>query len=531
MRMHAAAWLGALCLGIAGLAASPASAQKYGGILHAVVYEGPPSLSIHEESAVSAIWPVSPIYNNLLMYDPARKLESVEHVVGELAESWAWSEGGTRLAFKLRRGAKWHDGKPFTAADVKYTFDLVRGALSDKRLKLNPRKAWYDNVKEIVANGDFEVAFVLKRPQPSLLSMLASNLAPIYPAHVDPAQLRTGAMGTGPFRLKEVRPDEFLLVEKNPDYFVKGRPYLDAIRYAMIKARPARTAAMIAGELDIAMPATGTRAVRDQIVAAVPAMVVQEVSFNSTDNILLNSRKAPFDNLKVRQAVSMSFDRSAAIKAVADGFGVLSGANLPPPYGAWGLPGAELAKLPGYGDPARDRARARQLLAEAGYGPDHPLKVTVSTRSVEAFIDTANWVVDQLRQVGIDGTLEIVESGVWYGRLARREFQMGVNLTASAPDDPDANLFENYTCGSQRNYSDFCSKEIDTLIAEESQVLNPAKRMQLVHEIDRRLQIEAARPIIDQKIEAFMHWPYVKNLTAHNSIYNYGRMQDVWLDK
>jgi len=312
---------------------------------------------------------------------------------------------------------------------------------------------------------------------------------------------------------------------------VKGRPYLDAIRYVVIKARPARTAALSTGDLDTAMPAISTRATRDQIVAAVPGMVVQMVSYGTSDNILLNTRKPPFDNLTVRQAVNLALDRKAAIKAVADGFGVPGGALLPPPYGAWGLAPEQVRQLPGHGEPEQDKARARKLLAEAGYGPARPLKITVSTRSSELYVDMATWVVDQLRQVGIDGTLEIVETGVWYGRLARREFQLALNQTGVAPDDPDGNLIENYTCGSQRNYSDFCSKEIEALIARQSQELDRAQRQRLVHELDIRLQTEVARPILDHKLDAFMHWPYVKNLTAHNSIYNWGRMQDVWLDK
>lgn len=526
----APAWL-FLCTAV-WIALGPASAlaQKYGGTLRGVVIESWPSLSIHEEATITTVWPVSPMYNNLVIYDPARKVESAEHLVGELAESWAWSEGGKRLTFHLRRGVKWHDGKAFTAADVKYTFDLVRGA-SDKRLKLDPRKVWYENVQDIAVSGDYEVAFDLKRPQPGLLSLLATGYSPVYPAHVDPVELRTRAVGTGPFRLKEAAPDQYLLMEKNPDYFVKGRPYLDAIRYVVIKARPARTAALISGDIDTAMPSMATREVRDQVVSAVPGMVVQEVSFGTTDNILLNTRKPPFDNLKVRQAVNLALDRKAAIKAVAADLGIPSGALLPPPYGRWGLTGEMVAKLPGYGDPAQDKAQARRLLAEAGYGPGSPLKVTVSTRSLELYVDIATWVVDQLRQVGIEGTLEIVESGVWFGRLARRDFQIGINQTGVAPDDPDGNLFENYMCGSQRNYTDFCSKEIEALILQQSQELDPAKRLKMVHEIDRRLQVEVARPILDQRIDAFMHWPYVRNLIAHNSIYNWGRMDSVWLDK
>src|SRR5262249_1127420 len=155
-------------------------------------------------------------------------------LVGELAESWAWSDGGKRLTFKLRHGVTWHDGKPFTSADVKYTFDLVRD-LTEKRLKLNPRKQWYANVAEVKTDGDFGVTFLLKQPQPGLLNLLASAYGPIYPAHVDPAELRTRAVGTGPFMLKEAVAEQRIVMVRNPHYFVKGRPYLDGLEYAVIK--------------------------------------------------------------------------------------------------------------------------------------------------------------------------------------------------------------------------------------------------------------------------------------------------------
>src|SRR5579863_7434708 len=138
---------------VGGLAVPQSHAEKYSGLLRAVLRENPPSLSIHEEATISTVWPVMPMYNNLVLYDWDKPVETVEHLTPELAESWAWSDGGKLLTFKLRRGVTWHDGKPFTSADVKYTFDLVRGLVPGKRLKLNPRKLYYDNVKEIQTEG------------------------------------------------------------------------------------------------------------------------------------------------------------------------------------------------------------------------------------------------------------------------------------------------------------------------------------------------------------------------------------------
>jgi peptide/nickel transport system substrate-binding protein len=155
----------------------------------------------------------------------------------------------------------------------------------------------------------------------------------------------------------------------------------------------------------------------------------------------------------------------------------------------------------------------------------------VSTRAIPTYVDIASYIIDQFKQVGIDATLEQVETGVWHAKMSRGEFEVGVNLTGIGPDDPDANFYENFRCGSVRNYPDFCSQEVDSLIERQSQVLDQKKRLELVREIDTRLQRDGARLMLGWSKEYVLMWPYVKNLVPHQSIYNYGRMQEVWLDK
>ena len=126
----------------------------------------------------------------------------------DLAESWAWSDDGKKLTFKLRQGVKWHDGKPFTSADVKCTFDMLMGK-SQQKFRKNPRKSWYDEVDDVTPNGDYEASFNLKRPQPALLALLASGYTPVYPCHVSPGDMRTKPIGTGPFKFVEFKANEF----------------------------------------------------------------------------------------------------------------------------------------------------------------------------------------------------------------------------------------------------------------------------------------------------------------------------------
>jgi peptide/nickel transport system substrate-binding protein len=509
-----------------------AQAPKAGGILNATLLEAPPSFSIHDETTISSVWPSMPCYNNLVLYDPLKKQESLDTIIPELAEKWSWQDGGKSLVFALRKDVKWHDGQPFSSKDVKHTFDTIREVEGiTAKLRVNPRKLWYENVESIDAPTPESVIFRLKRPQPSLLLMLASGYAPIYPAHVPVSDLRAKCMGTGPFKLKEYRQGELIEFTKNPDYFVKGRPYLDGIRYTIIKERGTRYSALQTGREDIPFIWEVAKTIAEATKRDAPQLVLVESSTNVNDHIIVNFRKPLFKDPRIWKAINLAVDRKGYIQAGRQGAAVIGGVLLPKPYGVWGLSEAEQKKLPGFGDPAKQKAEAKKLLAEAGYGPSNPLKFTVSTRAIQTYIDIASYVIDQFKQVGIESTMEQVETGVWHPKMSRGEFDVALNLTGIGPDDPDANFYENFKCGSVRNYPAYCSQEVDSLIEKQSQTTDPKKRLQLVNEIDKRLQLEGARLMLGWSKEYVVMWPYVKNLVPHQSIYNYGRMQEVWMDK
>src|SRR5438094_3730197 len=236
------------------LGVSPtAVAQKSGGVLPVYHRDSPASMSIHEEGTNSTEIPMMGVFNNLVVYDQHIAQNSLATIRPELADSWSWSEDGKALTFKLRPGVKWHDGKPFTAADVKCTWDLLSGRGQD-RFRANPRKSWWNNVADIETNGDLEATFVLKRPQPALLTLIASGYTPVYPCHVPPAQMRQRPIGTGPFKFVEFKPNESIKIVRNPDYWKPGRPYLDGIEWAIIKDQGTRVLAFVAGKNDLFSP-------------------------------------------------------------------------------------------------------------------------------------------------------------------------------------------------------------------------------------------------------------------------------------
>jgi peptide/nickel transport system substrate-binding protein len=177
---------------VAVLAAAPASAQKAGGALSMYTVDSPASMSILDEATVFAERPMMGVFNNLVMYDQHVTQNSLQSIVPDLATNWSWSEDGTELTFPLRQGVTWHDGKPFTAQDVVCTWDLLTGK-SNEKLRVNPRKSWYRNLDAVTTNGDYEITFHLKRPQPAFLTALASGYSPIYPCHVPPRDMRQEA--------------------------------------------------------------------------------------------------------------------------------------------------------------------------------------------------------------------------------------------------------------------------------------------------------------------------------------------------
>ncbi|HEX9479876.1 MAG TPA: ABC transporter substrate-binding protein [Methylomirabilota bacterium] len=524
------------------LAAAPAAAQVSGppvregkarGVLRPVLREDlPQGFAIHESATNSVTWPAMPCYSNLVMYDQTKRLGRMDTIVPELAEKWSWQDNYRNLVFFLRRDVKWHDGQPFTSKDVKFTFDVVREAAeAPARLRINPRKEWYANVDAIEAPDPYTVVFRLKRPQPSLVAMLASGYSPVLPAHVPLAEHRSRCIGTGPFKFKEWKRGQSVELVRNPDYFVKGRPYLDGVRYTVIVERGTRVAALQAGQIDVAYPGETTLSIAEQLKKAVPGMVFTETASNVSENLLLNTRKPPFDNLKVRRALSFAIDRRTYTQTVHRGAAVIGASLAPKPWGVWGLLDRDLGQLPGYGGAAAGRAQAKALLAEAGFGPSNPLKVELVTRAIAIYLDFAGFVVSDLKQVGVEATLKQIDTAQWHPMVTRREFQIGANLTGLGVDDPDANFYENFSCGSPRNYGDYCNEQVGRLIDQQSQEIDTPKRLALVWQIQKKLEEDAARPTMGWRTDRFAHYPYVKNLIPNQVTYNCCRLQEVWLDK
>ena len=513
-------------------AGNPALAQKPGGVLKMYFFDSPASMSIHEEATIAGQGPMMGVFNNLVMYDQNVPQASIELIVPDLASQWSWGEDGKELTFKLRQGVKWHDGKPFTSKDVKCTWDLLQGKATEK-LRLNPRKAWYRNLDEVVPNGDYEVTFKLKRPQPAFIALLASGFTPVYPCHVSPTQMRQHPIGTGPFKFVEFKPNEHIKVTRNPDYWKKDRPYLDGIEYQIIKNVATGSLAFVSGKVDM----TSWYFLQVPMLKDINKQMGKEVCHMAPSNVLrsviINREAPPFGKPEVRRAIALTLDRKAFIDTLTQGKGIIGGALLSPPFGVWGLPSDQMQTLFGYGpDVVANRAEARKLMEGQGYGPNNRIHIKIATRNIPPYRDPAVLLIDQLKEIYIDGELELIDTPVWYPRLAKKDFTIGLNLIGNGLDEPDQTLYENFTCNAEGNYDGYCSPEVDKLIDRQSMESDQQKRRQLVWEIEKKMAADVARPILYHSVSGTCWQPYVKGYTMFvNAIYNGLRMEDVWLDR
>ena len=270
-----------------GWAATEALAQKQGGTLRIYNRDNPPSGSIHEEATISTVRPFMACSTTSSCSTRPRSSIRSRRIVPELAESWAWDASKTKLTFKLRQGVKWHDGKPFTAKDVQCTWHKLTGKDTAEDFRKNPRAVWYHNLKEVTVNGDHEVTFVLKAPQPSFLALLASGYSPVYPCHVPPGDAHE-ADRHRPVQVRRVQARRGRRVVRNPDYWKKGKPYLDAIEWKVIDNRSTRMLAFVAGEFDMTFSSDVTIPLLKDMTAQAPKAMCELAPSDVSINLIIN---------------------------------------------------------------------------------------------------------------------------------------------------------------------------------------------------------------------------------------------------
>jgi len=223
--------------------------------------------------------------------------------------------------------------------------------------------------------------------------------------------MRQHPIGTGPFKFAEFKPNERITVTRNPDYWKKGRPYLDGIEYTVIPNRSTALLAFEAGKFDLTFPDEVTIPLVKEIKSQAPEAICEVRPTNVSTNLIVNRDKPPFDNPDIRRALALALDRKSFVDILLEGQGDIGGAMLPPPAGVWGMPPDILNTVVGYDpDVEKNRAEARIIMEKLGYEPDKRLNIKVSTRNIAAYRDPAVILIDQLKAIYIDGELDTIET-------------------------------------------------------------------------------------------------------------------------
>jgi peptide/nickel transport system substrate-binding protein len=448
-----------------------------------------------------------------------------------VATEWKISPDALTYTFKLRPGIRFHDGSPLTAADVKATYDKIIWPPPGVR---SIRKNSYTSVAGVEAPDPSTVVFKLKFPSASLLANLASPWNVIYPKKYldkDPNYFKTSAVGSGPFKLKSYTRGSSFEGERNPDYFVKDRPYLDGYKFFISAETSVRAAAIRSGRAYIEfrhLPGSEVDAIKKHLGDKV---VVQETPMVGQFGVGINNAMKPFTDIRVRKALTLGFDRYTGGKVLFHLTGLRDAGAMLRPGTEWALPPTDLERLPGFArDAEQNRAEARRLLAEAGY--PNGFKAVLKNRNVKLpYQDFAVYVIQEWRKIGIEVENRPLETASWYadGR-DQGNFELIVLPTAEFMDDPDLFL-RRYTSKDPQNWGRFSDPVVDDLFSRQSRTLDPAERRKLVLELQTRV-LENAYYIPGLWWRRnVVHWAKVKNYVAPPSHYVNQKLQDVWLSE
>jgi len=508
-------------------AATAADTPRRGGVLLAVIGADPPSLDPHQESTFANIELVAPLYSTLLQLDPY----NYPKIIGDLATEWKISPDGLTYTFKIHPGVKFHDGSPLTSADVKASYNKIIFPPQGVR---SVRQNAYTAVAQVEAPDPTTVVFKLKFPSASLLANLASPWNVIFPKSYldrDPNYFKTHAIGSGPFKFKGYTRGSTFEGERNPAYFVKDRPYLDGYKFYISPETSVRAAAIRSGRAYIEfrdLPSAEVEAIKKQLGDKI---TVQETAMTGEWGIAINNTKKPFDDVRVRKALSLGIDRYTMARVLYPLTGLRYVGGLMRPGSEWALPAADLEKLPGFGrDIEKNRAEARKLLAEAGY--PNGLKVVLKNRNVKLpYQDFAVFLIGEWRKIGIEAEHRPLETAAWFSDgQDTGNFELLVAPTVEFMDDPDQFLGR-YATGSTQNWGRFSDPQVDDLFSRQARSLDPVERKRLINDLEKRVLGNAYFTTGLWWSRNLVHWSKVKNYVAPPNHYTNQKLQDVWLSE
>jgi len=481
-----------------------------GGTLISAKTTEAPSLEPVLEQALGRIRLDPIFYNRLVEWSADGKL------VPALAESWTTSADGKVWTFKLRRGVKFHNGREFVAADAKYSFERV----------LDPNGSsggrGYLSAIDGMETPDKNTLLVhTKQPSASLLAGMAGGWSSIIPKEVveEKGDLRRTAVGTGPFIFQEWVPQSHLKARKNPDYWDKGKPYLDALELKVIPDEANIIAQLRTGNVHHALLEDNKNYLLVKDDKRLNAMRAPRLGF---DMVMINHGRKPFTDVRVRQAISLAVDRNEVLQAAASGLGSVTG-PLTPAMKPWALP---LEAFKEWYTPNPERAK--KLLADAGFptGFKTTLKVIPTFPTMVA---GAQVIAAQLKKVGIDAQIVQEEYGVWIKAIIKPSFDYDLTMNITTGDaDPDSLLYRRFH-SVEKQWNNDGDPEIDVLLDQGKLTVDLAKRKEIYDKVQRLMveratQIWTFAPDMIDIVQSSVH--YDQHFTT-----NYYGFRTAWLEK
>jgi peptide/nickel transport system substrate-binding protein len=515
---------GAVALGT-GIA--QAQTPKRGGILKFAVSAEPPNYDCHGATSFAFIHPVRPHYNTLLKFDEP----NYPKVKGDLAQSWQVAPDGLTYTFRLKPNIKFHDGTPMTSADVKATYERIA---NPPQGVVSIRKAAYADISAIETPDPQTVVFKLKSRNASMLTNFASPWDCIYSAakiKAEPNFPVKNVLGTGPFRFVEHAAGSHWVGERFKDYFEKDRPYLDGFRAIFITNTAARVNALQAGEV-LSEFRGHSPADRDKLKAALGDKIeVFESPWVCSLVVTFNTQKKPFDDARVRRALSLAIDRWKGAEALSKIALVRHVGGVLRPGFELAASEAELVKYPGWGkDINASRAEARKLLADAGV---KDLKFKFLNRNVPMpYTPVGVFLINEWRQIGVTAEHEQPETRAYISNLRGGNYEVGLDFNCDAVDDPNLQLAKFISADkSPINYGRYNDRKLDELYEKQKGELDSKKRYALLREFERHALNEAYTFPTIWWHRIIVNWKQMKGWHMSPSHYINQDLQDVWLEQ
>jgi peptide/nickel transport system substrate-binding protein len=402
------------------------------------------------------------------VYDYLVDIDPQSNVIPRLATDWAISADGLKYVFSLAEGVTWHDGDPFTAEDVVWTFNRLR----DPDVG-SPTVDLYTNIVDVEATGDLEVTFTLAEPNPFLLFDLSDNHALIIKNGTEDA---TDFNGTGPFKVTNYSPEDRIEMEANEDYFLDGQPQLSALQVIFFNDETAAIDALRGGQIDLALRMSTSLF---QSLQNEPGINTTEIPTNGFDLIRLRTDQEPGNNPLVLQALKYATDRGAILQLVQQGYGAIGNDSpIGPLYEAFHAPDIQ--------PPARDVEEAKALLAQAGY-PDG-LSLVLYTPDTGGRPDLAAVIQSQWAEADVNIEINVVPESVYYSDAENNWLDANFGLTGwGSRPYPQFYLDVMLKCDAIWNESHFCDEDFDALVTTAGTTLDEAERIEAYREIQEIL--------------------------------------------